>query len=176
MLLAWLLACTALGLQVRPGLAYPEGRPDCSVVGQWLDHEGNRTIAVTEVKPGLQDYLKLQPSRRYVVHYRNNWDVHSGEVSSRHGDFLLAGVVPSVQQTPEHLLYLTLACYRRELWTLAIPYKSSDSHSSAFFRMTPMVAPAVSDDPQPRPSSNISDENIQVDVSMWAGHPNEVHP
>ena len=168
MILIWLLA---LGLQLRFGEAYPEGRPDCPVLGHWLDNEGNRSLSVSEVKPGIIDYLRLESAEKYLLKYQNNWDTHQGEVRSRHGNFLLAGVVPSVQK-PEHLLYLVMACYSKELWILAVPYMSGDYHSSAFFKMTPVVT-RTSDDAEPHPSSNESDSKILVNVSMWAGHLND---
>lgn len=165
MKLIWFLA---LGVQLRLGAGYPEGRPDCPVVGQWIDHAGNRSVTVSTVQPGILDYLKLQPTASYLLTYQNNWDTHKGEVKTHHGNFLVAGVVPSVQQHPEHLLYLVLACYRKELWVLAVPYLSGEYHGSAFFKMTPVMARA-SDDVAPPPSPNDTDHRILVNVSMWGG-------
>lgn len=165
--IVWLLL---LGVQLRLGAGYPEGRPDCPVIGQWIDHAGNRSLTVSTVQPTFMDYLKLQPDAKYLLHYQNNWDTHKGEVRSHHGTFLLAGTVPSVQP-PEHLLYLVLACYRKELWVLAVPYLSGDYHGSSFFKMTPVVARASEDADYvvPPPPPNDTDNKIVVNVSMWGG-------
>lgn len=157
-----------LFVQLRLGAGYPEGRPDCPVVGQWIDHAGNHSVTVSTVQPGILDYLKLQPAASYLLTYQNNWDTHKGQVKTHHGNFLVAGVVPSVQQQPEHLLYLVLACYRKELWVLAVPYLSGEYHGSAFFKMTPVVTRA-SDDVAPPSPPNDTDHKIVVNVSMWGG-------
>ena len=149
MILIWILV---FGLQLRLGKTYPEGRPDCSVLGQWLDYEGNRSITVSEVKPGLVDYLKLHPEGKHELQYQNNWDIHKGAVNLRSNNFLVAGLVPSVEK-PDHQLFLMVACYQRELWVLSIPYMNGDYHGSAFFKMTPVVN-RVSDDLELRPLSN----------------------
>lgn len=161
-----------LAAQFLLGAGYPEGRPDCPVPGQWVDLAANRTVSVKAVQPGFLDYLKFQSLPKYEMEYKNNWDIHKGEVKSGHGNFLLAGVVPSVQKK-EDLLYLVLACYRRELWVMAIPYLSGDFHSSAFFKLSPLVSRASDDldDIPPQQPANGTNNKILVNVSMWGGGP-----
>ena len=108
---------------------------------------------------------------KHLLEYQSNWDTHKGEVWARHGNFLLGGVVPSLQK-PEHLLYLTVSCYQRELWVLTLPYLIGDYHSSAFFKMLPVMN-RTSDEADVPPTASEEESKILVNVSMWAGHPND---
>lgn len=74
---------------------YPQGPPNCPVLGKWRSEEDDRTVEVTEV-PSILSYIHLNSTTKYRVTYISSWDVHEGILTSEAQATHLVTEVPSV--------------------------------------------------------------------------------